>query len=69
MEGRTLACVDVWIEYVGEATFVLCLERVHLLGGLLWSSVAPVCVVLVLGGLAVGAGPGMTVVVRGRRRP
>eukprot|EP00967_Tisochrysis_lutea_P042968 scaffold51772_cov17-Tisochrysis_lutea.AAC.1 len=52
VDGRTLACVGVWIECKGKAVLVLRYIR---------------CVVLVLGGLAVG--PGLPVGVCGRRRP
>eukprot|EP00983_Pelagomonas_calceolata_P073621 1152197-Pelagomonas_calceolata.AAC.2 len=36
VEGRTLACMGVWIECIGEAVHDLCLEHVRLLGGSLW---------------------------------
>eukprot|EP00983_Pelagomonas_calceolata_P019543 614946-Pelagomonas_calceolata.AAC.3 len=44
-EGRTLTCVGAWIECIGEAVLALCLERVRLLGGSLWGSVAPVFII------------------------
>eukprot|EP00983_Pelagomonas_calceolata_P049229 1141405-Pelagomonas_calceolata.AAC.2 len=67
VEGRTMVCVGVWIECIGEAVLALCLERVCLLGGSLCGHIRRV--VLVLGRLAVGAGPGLTLCVRRRRRP
>eukprot|EP00983_Pelagomonas_calceolata_P065304 1148531-Pelagomonas_calceolata.AAC.2 len=42
VEDRTLACVDVWIECIGEAVLALYLECVCSLDISLWGSVAPV---------------------------
>eukprot|EP00967_Tisochrysis_lutea_P033859 scaffold40279_cov18-Tisochrysis_lutea.AAC.1 len=67
VEGRTLACWGYGlIECIGEVVLALCLERVHLLGGSLLGSVAPYEGKPV-GGLAVGAGPGLAMGARGRR--
>eukprot|EP00983_Pelagomonas_calceolata_P066685 1149159-Pelagomonas_calceolata.AAC.3 len=45
VEGRTLACVGMWVECTGKAKLALCLERVLLLGGSLWGFSAPVFVI------------------------